>query len=157
MPRNPTTVMTANGEVQTREEATVYAKELDLFVTVMLLEETFRLGSSARSWVTSGQKPHLTKKGKRIVCNISNYVAFVLSGLSTSSSTSSSPTSSKSSSQDFVNGTENPATERSGSMRAELQRKNQQKLKTQIKMKTTKNYEVEYCGLATGVQREFVW
>ena len=36
----PTTVMTANGEVQTREEATVYVKELDLFVTVLLLEET---------------------------------------------------------------------------------------------------------------------
>ena len=40
--RNPTTVMTANGKVQTREEATVYVKELDLFVTVMLLEETHR-------------------------------------------------------------------------------------------------------------------
>ena len=38
--RSPTTVMTANGEVQTREEATEYVKELDLFVTVMLLEET---------------------------------------------------------------------------------------------------------------------
>ena len=37
--RNPTTVMTANGEVQTREEATVYVKELDLIVKVMLLEE----------------------------------------------------------------------------------------------------------------------
>ena len=35
-----TTVMTANGEVQTREEATENVKELDLFVTVMLLEET---------------------------------------------------------------------------------------------------------------------
>ena len=32
--------MTANGEVQTRYEATVYVKELDSFVTVMLLEET---------------------------------------------------------------------------------------------------------------------
>ena len=30
--RSPTTVMTANGEVQTREEATVYVKQLDLFV-----------------------------------------------------------------------------------------------------------------------------
>ena len=40
MSNNPTTVMTANGEVQTREEATVYVKELDLFVTVMFLEET---------------------------------------------------------------------------------------------------------------------
>ena len=38
--RSPTTVMTANGEVQTREEATVFVKELDPFVTVMLLEET---------------------------------------------------------------------------------------------------------------------
>ena len=38
--RSPTTVMTANGEVQTREEGTVYVKELDLFVTVVLLEET---------------------------------------------------------------------------------------------------------------------
>ena len=38
--RSPTTVMMANGEVQTREEATVYVKELDVFVTVMLLEET---------------------------------------------------------------------------------------------------------------------
>ena len=33
--------MTANGDVQSREEATVYVKELDLLVTVMLLEETF--------------------------------------------------------------------------------------------------------------------
>ena len=40
MSRNPTTVMTANGEVQTREDATIYVKDLDLFVTVMLLEET---------------------------------------------------------------------------------------------------------------------
>ena len=38
--RSPTAVMTANGEVQTREEATVYVKELVLFVKVMLLEET---------------------------------------------------------------------------------------------------------------------
>ena len=38
--RSPTTVMAANGEVQTREEATVYVKELDLSATVMLLEET---------------------------------------------------------------------------------------------------------------------
>ena len=35
--RSPTTVMTANDEVQTREEVTIYVKELDLFVTVMLL------------------------------------------------------------------------------------------------------------------------
>ena len=35
--KSPTTVMTANGEVQTREEATVYVKQVDLFVKVMLL------------------------------------------------------------------------------------------------------------------------
>ena len=35
--RSPTT---ANGEVQTREEATVHVKQLDLFVAVVLLEET---------------------------------------------------------------------------------------------------------------------
>ena len=38
--RSTTTVMTANGEVRTNEKATVYVKPLDLFVTVMLLQET---------------------------------------------------------------------------------------------------------------------
>ena len=38
--RSPTTVMTANGEVQTREEATVHMKQLDLFVNVMRFQET---------------------------------------------------------------------------------------------------------------------
>ena len=38
--KNPTTVVTSNGEVQAKEEATVYVKELDFFVTVKLLEDT---------------------------------------------------------------------------------------------------------------------
>ena len=38
--KSPTTVVTANGEVLTKEEGIVYVKELDLFVTVMLLEDT---------------------------------------------------------------------------------------------------------------------
>ena len=38
--RSPTTVMTANGEVQTREEATENVEQLDLVVNVMLLQET---------------------------------------------------------------------------------------------------------------------
>ena len=38
--RNPTTVVIANGEVQTKEEVTVHVKELDSFVTVTLLEDT---------------------------------------------------------------------------------------------------------------------
>ena len=86
--------MTANGEVQTREEATVYVKELDLFVTVMLLEETpavLSLGKLCEDhrctyhWI-SGQKTHLIRNGKRIDCNILNYVPFVVLGLSASSS-----------------------------------------------------------------------
>ena len=32
--------MTANGEVRTKEEATVYVMQLDLLVKVMFLEET---------------------------------------------------------------------------------------------------------------------
>ena len=35
--RNPTKVVTANGEVQTNEEAQVYVHDLDLFVTVQLV------------------------------------------------------------------------------------------------------------------------
>ena len=73
--RNPTTAVPANGEVQTREEATVFVKELDIFVTVMLLEETptaLSLGKHCEDrgynyhW-TSGQKPHLTKKAKESI------------------------------------------------------------------------------------------
>ena len=37
---NPTTEITANGEVQTNEEATVYVYDLDLFVAVQILEDT---------------------------------------------------------------------------------------------------------------------
>ena len=80
--RSPTTVMTANGEVQTREEATICVKQMDLFVKVMLLEETPAVLSLVKlcedhgytyHW-TSGQKPHLIRNSKRIDCNISNYV-----------------------------------------------------------------------------------
>ena len=38
--KNPIMVVTANGEVHTKEEATVYVRELDLFMTVMLLENS---------------------------------------------------------------------------------------------------------------------
>ena len=37
---SPTIVLTANGEVQTHEEATVYVKELDIFLTMKVLEDT---------------------------------------------------------------------------------------------------------------------
>ena len=96
-----TTVMTANCEVQTREEATVCVKQLDLFVKVMLLQETPAVLSLGKlcdehgytfHW-TSGRKPHFTQNGKKITCNFLNYGPFVVPGFSTSSSTSSPPTS----------------------------------------------------------------
>ena len=106
--RSPTKVMTANGEVQTREEATVYVKELDLFVTVVLLEEipaVLSLGKLCEDHVytyhwTSGQKPHLTKNGKRIDGIFFKRYAIRSPGSSASSSNTSTPTSSSSSSQD---------------------------------------------------------
>ena len=37
---SPATVITANGEVQTHEEATVYVKELEIFLTMKVLGNT---------------------------------------------------------------------------------------------------------------------
>ena len=37
---SPTIVITANGEVQTHEEGTVCVKELDIFLTMKVLENT---------------------------------------------------------------------------------------------------------------------
>ena len=37
---SPTIVITANGEVQTHDEATVYVKELGIFLTMKVLENT---------------------------------------------------------------------------------------------------------------------
>ena len=41
---SPTTVITANGEVQTHEEAIVYVKELGIFSTMKVLENTPAVG-----------------------------------------------------------------------------------------------------------------
>ena len=51
--RYPVTVKTANGEVQTTEEAQVYVHDLDLFVTVQLDKSTTRayLRKPRRSYV----------------------------------------------------------------------------------------------------------
>ena len=74
--RNPPTVTSANGEVQTNEEAQVYVHDLHLFVTVQIFDVTLAVLSSGKlceehgcthAWA-SGQKPHLTKNGKRILC-----------------------------------------------------------------------------------------
>ena len=67
---SPTIVITANGEVQTHEEATVYVKELDIFLTMKVLENTPAVLSLGKlcdengysyEWI-NGQKPHLKKK-----------------------------------------------------------------------------------------------
>ena len=52
--RNPTVVVAANGEVQTNEEARVYVHDLDLFVTVQLLEETLAVLSLGKLCPVSG-------------------------------------------------------------------------------------------------------
>ena len=96
--RCPTSVITANGEVQTHEEATGYVRELDIFLTVKILENTpavLSLGKLCENhgysneW-DNGQKPCLIKKGVRIQCNTENYVPLVVPSLSTASSSSSS-------------------------------------------------------------------
>ena len=95
---SPTIVITANGEVQTHEEATVYVKELDIFLTMKVLDNTpaaLSLGKLcdengySYEWIY-GQKPHLIKDGIRIICNTENFVPIVVPGLSSSSSASSS-------------------------------------------------------------------
>ena len=95
---SPTIVITANGEVQTHEEALVYVKELDMFLTMKVLENTPAVLSLGKlydengysyEWI-NGQKPHLIKNGIRIICNTENFVPIVFPGLSSSSSGSSS-------------------------------------------------------------------
>ena len=91
---SPTIVITANGEVQTHEEAIVYVKELDIFLTMKVLENTPAVLSLGKlcdengysyEWI-NGQKPHLIKNGIRIPCNTENFVPIVVPRLSSSSS-----------------------------------------------------------------------
>ena len=90
---SPTIIITANGEVQTHEEAIVNVKELERFLTMKVLENTpavLSLGKlcdeNGYSYERiNGQKPHLIKDGIRIICNTENFVPIVVSGLSASS------------------------------------------------------------------------
>ena len=144
--------MTANGELQTREDATVGNKDLDLFVKFMLLEETpasHSLGDSARIMgiPTIGpalENHNVPKKVKKMIAFFWDCVPLIVPDLSTSSSTTPTPTSSTSSSQD----SENRRTERSGNT-SEESRGNQlhrsTKPKTQMEMKDTKKYSAICC------------
>ena len=95
---SPTIVIVANGEVQTHEEATVYVKELDIFLSVKVRENTSAILSLGKlcdengyshEWI-NGQKSHLIQNGIRIICNTENFVPIVVPGLSSSSSAFSS-------------------------------------------------------------------
>ena len=86
---SPTIVITANGEVQTHEEATVYVKELDMFLTMKILENTpavLSLGKlcdeNGYSYeCINGQKTHLIENGIRMQCDTENFVPIVVAGL----------------------------------------------------------------------------
>ena len=54
--KNPTVVLTANGEVHTHEEAQVFVHDLNLFVTMQLLEET----PAVRTLLLVGQRSKAT-------------------------------------------------------------------------------------------------
>ena len=93
-------MLTANGEVHANEEAQENVHDLNLFVTVQLLEETLAVPSLGKlcedhgypyEWV-SGPNPRLTKEEKKIVCKTDNFVPLVVPGLSTSSDGDSSST-----------------------------------------------------------------
>ena len=94
---SPTIVITANGEVLTHEEVTVYVKELDIFLTMKVLEDTPAVLSLGKlcdehgysyEWINGQKTTSHNKNGIRIQCNTENFVPIVVPGLSTSSSSS---------------------------------------------------------------------
>ena len=76
----------------------MYVKELDIFLTMKVLENTPAVLSIGKLCDENGysyeringQKPHPIKDGIRIICNTENFVPIVVLGLTSSSSTSSS-------------------------------------------------------------------
>ena len=76
----------------------MYVKELDIFLTMKVLENMPAVLSLGKlcdengysyEWI-NGQKPHLIKNGIRKMCNTENFVPIVVPGLSSLSSGSSS-------------------------------------------------------------------
>ena len=130
---SPATVITANGEVQTNKEATVYVYDLDLFVTVQILEDTPSVLSLGKlcddqdqgyscEW-TSGPKPHHPKTTE-LHCNTEKCVPIVVRGLSFGPHSSTTITCSTSLLQDSTteDSTPSPATTRSRSRRSRARR-----------------------------------
>ena len=147
------------------------SKTWTYFVTIMFLEETHTVLSLEKlcedhgqtyHW-SSDQKSYLFKKGKRIDYNISNYVSFVLTDLSTSSCTTSTSSSSSSSSQDsvfdFSRYIENPVHERNESTNEKLWRNPLLKRKQKYKWRTrrsTKRSIARLAELTGGFQKNLV-
>ena len=79
--RIPTTVVTANGEVQTNDEAQIYVHDLDLFVTVQILDDTPAVLSPGKLRDEQGytyervnsKQPRWTKQGKNILCKTEKF------------------------------------------------------------------------------------
>ena len=95
--RTRTVVLTANGEVQTHEEAQVFVCDLNPFVTVQLLDDTPAVVSLGKlcdihryshEWL-SGQN----QRRESIICKTDNFVPLVVPGLSTIPESSSSSAS----------------------------------------------------------------
>ena len=90
MSRLPTTVTTANGSTDTTEEVTVDVKDVDMFVTIELLEgipavlfpeKLFEDNGYSYEWEES-QTPNLTQNGKIVLSKCDNVVPIVVLGLS---------------------------------------------------------------------------
>ena len=115
--------ITANGEVQTKEEATVLSQRIGFnrdseaprrhagsSLTCKTLRRS-RIFPRVDQWSI----PYHILKGRRIQCNTENYVPIVVPGFSTRSSSSTTSTSTISLQQDVVDPTLRPALTRSHS------------------------------------------
>ena len=95
--RSPTTLKAANGEVQTREEATVLCQRIGYildnespggYVSSFIARKALRR-TRILLWMDQWSINHISfKNGIRIQCNTENFVPIVVPGLSTSSSSS---------------------------------------------------------------------
>ena len=124
------TVKTANGEVQTHEEATFYVRELDMFLTMKLLEDTPAVLSLGKlcdeygysyEWINC-PKPHLILNGIRIQCNTENFEPVLVPGFSTTPASSSTSTFTTPSDQEIDDSDHHSAIESSESLDGQARR-----------------------------------
>ena len=92
--RHPTTVIVANGSIESNEEATVYVRDVDLFVKLQLLQETppvLSLGKLCKDHRYSDEwvERSTTESGIK-TCNTDNSVPTVVPRLSSEASSFSS-------------------------------------------------------------------